>query len=69
MKKKIGRPLKSDTPLSHDLKVRLDDKTYFSLLRYCEDFETDKASTVREFVKSALYQKGYYGGDLGDENK
>lgn len=69
MKKRTGRPLKLDTPLSHDLKVRLDDKTYFTLLRYCEDFETDKASAVREFVQLALSQRGYYVGDLGGENR
>lgn len=45
--KKIGRPLKAKTKLSHDLKVRLDDETYERLCLYCENTGMEKATVIR----------------------
>lgn len=55
-KSKMGRPLKSSTPLSHDVKVRLDDETFDALVKYCKENETEKASVIREALKAFLDQ-------------
>lgn len=52
--KKIGRPLKAKTKLSHDLKVRLDDETYERLCLYCESTGMEKAAVLREGLQIYL---------------
>lgn len=52
--RKIGRPLKAETRLSHDVKVRFDDETYDKLCLYCERQGKEKASVLREALRKYL---------------
>lgn len=51
--KKMGRPLKEQTNLSHDVKVRLDDETYERLCSYCGE-TGQKAEVIRTALKIFL---------------
>lgn len=50
---KLGRPLKEQTNLSHDVKVRLDDETFAKLIAYCGN-DKQKAEVIREALKAYL---------------
>lgn len=52
--KKMGRPLKAATNLSHDVKVRLDDETYEVLCQHCEETGKEKAAVLREGLRLYL---------------
>lgn len=52
--KKMGRPLKAKTNLSHDVKVRLDDETYERLCLYCESTGKERAAVLREGLQKYL---------------
>ncbi|MCD7891637.1 MAG: hypothetical protein LUG26_07830 [Ruminococcus sp.] len=52
--KKIGRPLKGTSNLSHDVKVRLDDETYGKLCLHCEITGREKAAVLREGLQKYL---------------
>lgn len=54
IKKKMGRPLKAETNLSHDVKVRLDDETFAALLKYCNETGADRATVIREGLRKHL---------------
>lgn len=56
MSPRTGRP-KSDNPKSNDIKVRLDDITHESLLKYCEEHQISKAEAVRRGIHLVLQQK------------
>lgn len=49
----MGRPLKEQTNLSHDVKVRLDDETYEKLCSYCGE-KGQKAEVIRTALKIFL---------------
>lgn len=55
--KKIGRPLKETTNLSHDVKVRLDDETFARLCLYCDSTGKEKATVIREGLREYLNSK------------
>lgn len=50
---KLVRPLKEQTNLSHDVKVRLDDETFEKLITYCGT-DKQKAEVIREALKAFL---------------
>jgi predicted transcriptional regulator len=52
--KKTGRPLKSSTRLSHDIKVRLDDESFARLCTYCEQTGKERASVIRLALEQYL---------------
>lgn len=52
--RKMGRPLKAKTNLSHDVKVRLDDETYEKLCAYCEVTGKERAAVLREGLRIYL---------------
>jgi hypothetical protein len=56
---KMGRPLSGDKPLTHDIKVRVDDETHLQLKEYSER----KKMTVAESVRCAISKL------LSEENK
>lgn len=51
--KKMGRPVIGERK-SNDLKVRLDDTTYFLLVKYCEEHNITKAEAVRQAIQFML---------------
>ena len=54
MIKKIGRPLKNENPLIHDLKIRIDDNMHKKLLDYCKVNQTNKADVIRKAISNFL---------------
>lgn len=50
----MGRPLKEESVLSHDIKVRIDSATNEKLSKYCEENGKGKAEVIREAVKEYL---------------
>lgn len=52
--KKMGRPLKETTNLSHDVKVRLDDETFARLCLYCDSTGKERAAVLREGLREYL---------------
>ncbi len=55
--KKMGRPLKSTTNLSHGVKVRLDDETFARLCQYCDNTGKERATVLREGLLKYLDEK------------
>ncbi|WP_347178471.1 CopG family transcriptional regulator [Clostridium perfringens] len=51
--KKIGRP-KEENPKNHDIKVRLDEKKYESLMRYCTKNNMKRSEAIRKGVDLLL---------------
>ena len=49
-KKKIGRP--TDSPKTHEIKVRLDDATLEILDSYCKKKEVTRVQGVRDGINS-----------------
>lgn len=54
---KIGRPLSGDKPLTHDIKVRIDEDTYSALIEYSSDHETTIAESIRKGISQILSEK------------
>lgn len=52
--KKLGRPLKTNTNLSHDIKVRLDAETFNALNSYCQQNNLQRAATIRTCIRNFL---------------
>lgn len=50
---KMGRP-KIDNPKNHDTKVRLDEKDFEALEKYCTDHNTTRAEVIRMAVQQFL---------------
>lgn len=46
----MGRPQKGETALAHNLKVRIDDKTFRKLVLYC----ARQGKTRAEVIRNAL---------------
>ena len=51
---KMGRPLIGERPLSHDIKVRVDEDTYEKLVEYSSEHNTTIAESVRESISQML---------------
>lgn len=49
MSPRTGRP-RIERPLSHDIKVRVDDGLYSRLLKYCDKNDMSKAETIRKAI-------------------
>lgn len=54
---KMGRPLIGENPLSHDIKVRVDEDTYKKLIDYSSKHNTTIAESVRESISQMLSKK------------
>lgn len=55
MSPRTGRP--TDCRKDHDIKVRIDDNTHQSLLKYCEKNNITKAEAIRRGIHLILEQK------------
>lgn len=51
--KKMGRPFKEQTRLSHEVKMRLDDETYEKLCSYCGETK-QKSEVIRTALRKFL---------------
>ena len=54
---RTGRP-QSKNPLKYDIKVRLDEETFQKLNAACEETGTERATFIREAVRSQLGVEG-----------
>ena len=54
---RTGRP-QSKNPLKYDIKVRLDEETFQKLNAACEESGTERATFIREAVRSQLGAEG-----------
>lgn len=54
---KMGRPLSGEKPLTHDLKVRIDEDTYTKLIDYSGKNNITVAESVRRSINLLLSEK------------
>lgn len=50
----MARPLREEAPLVHDLKFRVDEKTFRELTLYCEMTGNEKSQVIRKSLKIFL---------------
>lgn len=56
MSPRIGRP-KSETPLTIEVKARIDKETNEKLVKYCKDNNVTRTDVVREGIKKVIEKK------------
>lgn len=57
MSAKMGRPLKGCSILAHEVKARIDDRTYNELQQYCIENDLKTAEAIRYAISKMLSEK------------